>query len=92
MPSDRPLTLSSYVGFPVVEAYVKHLAVGAAIPDTPLFIDTDCYVEVPLDATYGRAFQDMPAFWREVVEGCVKSRGMPAFWRAVLENVRPDQS
>ncbi len=72
VPSDRPLTLSSYVGFPVVEAYVKHLAVGAAIPDMPLFIDTDCYVEVPLDATYGSAFQDMPAFWREVVEGVRK--------------------
>jgi len=72
VPSARPLTLSSYVGFPVVEAYVKHLAVGVAIPDMPLFIDTDRYVEVPLDATYDAAFQDMPAFWREVVEGVRK--------------------
>jgi hypothetical protein len=67
VPSDRPLTLSSYVGFPVVEAYVKHLAFSFSIPEMPLFIDTDSYVEVPLDTTYGAAFHDMPAFWRNVL-------------------------
>ena len=68
VPSARPLTLSSYVGFPVVEAYVMHLAVGVEIPEMPLFIDTDCYVVVPLETTYETAFRDMPAFWRNVLE------------------------
>jgi hypothetical protein len=69
VPSARPLTLSSYVGFPVLEAYVKHVTVGSPIPEMPLFIESDRYVEVPLDSTYGAAYQDMPAFWRAVIEG-----------------------
>jgi hypothetical protein len=68
VPADRPLALSSYVGFPVVEAYVKHVAVGDTIPEMPLFIDTEYYVGTPLNPTYEAAFQDMPEFWREFVE------------------------
>jgi hypothetical protein len=44
VPSARPLTLSSYVVFPVLEADVKHLAIGSPMPDMPLFIESDrCY-------------------------------------------------
>jgi hypothetical protein len=33
-----------------------------------LFIDTDYYVETPLNPTYEAAFRDMPEFWRAFVE------------------------
>ena len=56
------------------------------------FIATDCYVEVPLDATYGTAFQDMPAFSREVVEGVrIVSRYAGLLARRA-RNGRPGQS
>jgi hypothetical protein len=67
VPSERPLTLSSYVGYPVVEACIKHLAFGSEIPVMPLFIDTDVYVETPLATAYDTAFEDMPVYWREFV-------------------------
>jgi hypothetical protein len=34
-----------------------------------LFLTADFYVELPLEATYATAWSDVPAFWREVIEG-----------------------
>jgi hypothetical protein len=69
LPADRPLTLASYAAGPRVEAYLKHIAVGMPLPDMPLFLRPDRYVKVPLEATYQAAYQGMPEFWREVLEG-----------------------
>ena len=35
----------------------------------PLFLRPDRYVNVPLEPTYQAAYQGMPAFWRDVLEG-----------------------
>jgi hypothetical protein len=43
--------------------------VGAALPDMPLFLRPDRYVNVPLATTYDAAYRGMPAFWRGVLEG-----------------------
>jgi hypothetical protein len=69
LPADEPLTLASYAAGPVVEIYAEHLAVGAALPEMPLFLRPDRYVNVPLEATYQSAYRGMPAFWRDVLEG-----------------------
>jgi hypothetical protein len=69
LPADEPLTLASYATGPVVEIYAEHLAVGAALPEMPLFLRPDRYVNVPLEATYQTAYRGMPAFWRNVLEG-----------------------
>jgi hypothetical protein len=69
LPSDEPLTLASYSAGPKVEVYLEHLAVGAALPEMPLFLNPDRYVNVPLEATYQEAYRGMPAFWRDVLEG-----------------------
>jgi hypothetical protein len=68
-PADEPLTLASYVADVRMDVYVEHLAVGAAMPEMPLFLDPDRYVNVPLESTYQTAYRGTPAFWRNVLEG-----------------------
>lgn len=69
LPADQPLTLASYAAGPRLEVFVNHVAVGSALPDTPLFLHPDHYVYVPLEETYQAAYRGMPAFWRDVLEG-----------------------
>jgi len=69
LPADEPLTLASYAAGTQIEIYLEHLAVGAALPEMPLFLRPDRYVNVPLEATYEEAYRGMPAFWRGVLEG-----------------------
>lgn len=68
LPAIEPLTLASYVGGAEVEAYVEHVRVGAILPDMPLFLSPDRYVNVPLEPTYKAAYVGMPAYWRNVLE------------------------
>ena len=69
LPAGEPLTLASYVAGPGIEIYPEHLAVGGILPEMPLFLNLERYVSLPLESTYGAAFQGMPAFWRDVLEG-----------------------
>jgi hypothetical protein len=69
VPADEPLTLAAYAAGPRVEVYLEHLAVGAALPEMPLFLRPDRYINAPLEATYQAAYRGMPAFWRDVLEG-----------------------
>jgi hypothetical protein len=69
VPSDRYLTVASYVAAPGVEAYVEHFAVGESLPEMPLFLNSETYIQTPLEQTYCSAYQAMPMFWREVLEG-----------------------
>lgn len=69
LPADKPLTLASYAAGPQVEIYLEQLAAGAPLPEMPLFLRFDRYVNVPLDATYQEAYRGMPTFWRNVLEG-----------------------
>ena len=69
LPEGEPLTLASYAAGSPVEVYLEHVAVGAALPEMPLFLRPDRYVNVPLEATYQAAFRGVPAFWRAIVEG-----------------------
>jgi hypothetical protein len=63
------LTLASYAAGRPIEVYLEHLAVGASLPDMPLFLDYERYINVPLEATYQAAYRGMPGFWRDVLEG-----------------------
>jgi Protein of unknown function (DUF4058) len=69
VPADEPLTVAAYAAGPQVEIYVEHFAVGAALPEMPLFLRPDRYVNAPLEAAYQAAYRGMPAFWRDVLEG-----------------------
>lgn len=67
--ADGPLTLASYVAGPLPEAYVESRAVGAALPEMPLFLHVDSYVNVPLEPTYQAAYRGLPLHLREILEG-----------------------
>src|SRR5262249_40561103 len=67
-PADKPLTLAAYVAEPVVTAYVEPVAIGDALPDMPLFLDPEQYVNVPLEATYQEAYKGVPRYYRAILE------------------------
>jgi hypothetical protein len=52
-----------------VDVYLEHAAVGAPLPEMPLFLSPEHYVNVPLEPTYQAAYHGFPAFWRAVLEG-----------------------
>jgi hypothetical protein len=68
LPPGRPLTLAAYIGGPCPEAFVNPTAVGAVLPDMPLFLADDVYVPAPLEATYRSAWEAVPAIWRRELE------------------------
>jgi hypothetical protein len=69
LPAGEPLTLASYVAGPSVDIYSEYLAVGGVLAEMPLFLNFERYVNLPLESTYQSAYQGMPAFWRDVLEG-----------------------
>jgi hypothetical protein len=69
-PDERNLTLASYrAERPLPEAYVEPVAVGMTMPDMPLFFAEDRYIETPLETTYQAAYQGLPTYLRDVLEG-----------------------
>lgn len=56
LPSDRRLTLASYVAHSVFQAYMEPTKFGASLCDMPLFLSPESYVSMPLEATYAAAF------------------------------------
>jgi hypothetical protein len=69
VPLDEPLTLVAYSAGPRIEAFVEHVAVSAVLPEMPLFLRPDRYINVPLEPTYMAAYAPMPEFLRDVLEG-----------------------
>jgi len=67
VPADRPLTCVAYMGGPCPEVFLNPIAVGDPLPEMPLFLTTETYVPVPLDATYQAAWDAVPAYWRDVL-------------------------
>ena len=66
--ADRPLTAASYIGGPVVDAFVSHFAVGEPIPPMPLFLTRENYIRVPLEAAYQAAWEDVPPQHQAILE------------------------
>jgi hypothetical protein len=69
-PKDRPLTLAAYHvrAQGLITTYVEPLSVGVPLPDMPRFLAPGQYVNVPLEATYGAAWEGVPERWRRVLE------------------------
>ncbi|MCE9532654.1 MAG: DUF4058 family protein [Planctomycetes bacterium] len=63
--SEQQFTVASYIGGAVVEAFVEHFAVGQPIPQMPLFLTRENYVQVPLEAAYMAAWEDVPGQYQE---------------------------
>jgi hypothetical protein len=65
----KPFSLASYVARPFAEAYVEYLALGEELPEMPLFLQVDSYVNVPLEQTYQAAHRGLPAHLRQIIDG-----------------------
>jgi hypothetical protein len=68
LPNDRKLTLAAYQAAPVKTAYVEPFAAGKPIPDMPLFLHNNFYINVPLEATYMDTWTGLPQLLRELVQ------------------------
>jgi hypothetical protein len=68
LPVDEPLTLASYAAGSQIDVYLEHVAVGSLLPNMPLFLSPDRYVNVPIESTYQAAYRGLPAFWRKILE------------------------
>ena len=64
----KPLTCASYIGGLGAQAFVETVAAGDRLPDIPLFLTTEDYVEIPLEATYLTAYAGVPPAVREILE------------------------
>jgi hypothetical protein len=61
LPPDKPLTVVAYRAHPTKTAYVEPVAVGAALPSLPVFLNDADYVPAPLDETYRASWAAFPA-------------------------------
>lgn len=67
LPADAPLTCVAYIGCPGPEVFLEPVALGAPLPEMPLFLTAEIYVPVPLEATYQAAWEAVPAYWRDIL-------------------------
>ncbi len=67
--SDQPLSVAAYRADTCPTAYFEPLAAGDILPDMPLFLTPDRYVNVPLEATYQAAWRGVPQRWKRVIVG-----------------------
>lgn len=65
---DESLAVMAYRSDVVPTAYFTPFAVGDTLPEMPLFLDPDRYVDVPLEETYAEAWRRVPERWRRVIE------------------------
>jgi hypothetical protein len=67
-PAEQPLTLAAYDAGPPTVAYVETVAVGGVLPDMPLFLAPEQYINAPLEATYLAAYKGVPLYFRNLLE------------------------
>ncbi len=67
--ADKPLAISSYEAGPVKMAYVEPFAVGDRLPNMPLFLYEDFYIDVPLEETYQATWDVLPIEVRRMLDG-----------------------
>ena len=67
-PADRPLTLASYnADIEEPETFIEPIRVEQPLPDMPVFLDANWYVNVPLEATYEAAWLGLPEPYRKIL-------------------------
>jgi Protein of unknown function (DUF4058) len=68
LPRDKPLTMAAYSAGAEIIAYVEALAVGDCLPDMPVFLTEEGYINCPLEATYQTAWEQIPVPLRAPLE------------------------
>ena len=64
-----PMRWVTYAVNSRITAYVQSADVGLSVPDLPLFLSGDTYVDLPLAETYAEAYRGVPNRFRRVLEG-----------------------
>jgi hypothetical protein len=65
----KPLTCVSYIGGLGAQAFVQPVAVGDVLPEMPIFLTPMEYVAGPLEASYQAAFDGLPDYWQDILDG-----------------------
>jgi Protein of unknown function (DUF4058) len=68
LPAEKRLTIVAYECALTTRAFIEPVAVGDRLPDMPLFLEAERFVNVPLEATYATAFAVQPERWKRVLE------------------------
>ena len=68
LPPDKRLTVVAYAAGTELVAYVEPVAGGDPLPDMPIFLTAERYVQCPLEATYQTAWEQFPAPLRKPLE------------------------
>ncbi|MGH7199886.1 MAG: DUF4058 family protein [Planctomycetaceae bacterium] len=66
--AEQPFSLAAYRATVGPTAYIELVGIGQVLPEMPLFLTPDYYVNVPLEATYVSAYQRIPQLWRNVLK------------------------
>ena len=67
--SEEPLSLLALQVKPVIRGYVELCRAGGTLPDMPLFLSSESYVNLPLAESYEAAFRGVPKPWKQILEG-----------------------
>lgn len=68
LPPDKPLTLAAYSAGLCTTGYIEPVAVGDVLPEMPLFLASDAYISLPLEATYEEAMRGTPRHLKSILE------------------------
>ena len=49
-------------------AYIEPVRVDGLLPEMPLFLEPEMYVNLPLETTYQNAYRGMANRWKRVLE------------------------
>jgi hypothetical protein len=72
---EEPLTAVSYDASSPKHAYAEVFAAGEPLPDMPIYLQRDRYINVPLEATYQSAWEAVPRFWRQKLQSASSRNG-----------------
>jgi len=67
LPVETPLSVFAYECDDRLRSYLEPLAVGDCLPDMPVFLYPEMYIDVPLEATYMAAWEAVPRRWQKVI-------------------------
>jgi hypothetical protein len=68
LPTDKPLVLAAYDAGPPLAAYIETIAVGDPLPEMPIFLRPEIYVNAPLESTYQEAWAAFPKQLKGLLE------------------------
>jgi hypothetical protein len=73
-PRGKNRTLASYDAGPPQVAYVENIGVGDALPEMPIFLRSDVYVNAPLESTYQSAWDAFPRQLKPLLAGSPRKK------------------